>query len=198
MANSSIVSKLNLPVNSVLWLLNNNVRLFSWVDINEKTCVPSFFFFLHCLTLKSSLSGSSQCFRQSCIWATWPTKSSRPVGTKVWKWDRRRSSPRSPICSRWPFSLLPCVSQWAPVCTSPRWLWRLPSGQGGAAGGGADQEENSDGQRQDNPLLQPAWGIQQLSVPSFAVIDGFLILLCANPSNTVYLTESYIWDLNFP
>lgn len=182
-----VLRKLDLPVNSVLWLLSNNVRLFSWVDIHKKTCVLSFSFFLPYLTLKSSRSGSFQCFRQSCIWATWPTRSSPQVGKKGWKWDHQRSSPRSPICSRWPFSLLPCVSLWALVYASQRWLWRLPSGQGGAAGGGADQEENGDSQRQANPLLQPAWGIQQLSPPN----------LTTNPSNTLHLNYSYIWDLNF-
>lgn len=44
MANSSVIWKLDLPVNSVLWLLSNNVRLFSWVDIHEKNRVPSLFF----------------------------------------------------------------------------------------------------------------------------------------------------------
>lgn len=121
------------------------------------------FFFLPCLMLRSSLSGSFQCFRQSCIWATWPTRASPRAGTKVWKWDHPRSSPRSPICSRWPFSPLPCVSLRAPVYACQRWPWRLPTGQGGTAGRGADKEENSDGQRQADPLLQPLWGTQQLS-----------------------------------
>lgn len=145
-----------------------------------------FLLFLPCLTLRSSLSGFFPCFRQSCIWATWPTRSSPPVGMKVWKWDHQRSSPRSPICSRWPFSLLPCVPLWAPVYASQRWLWRLPPGQGGAAGGGADQEENGDSQRQANPLLQPAWGIQQLQL-----FDGFLILICALPPITWLLFISF-------